>query len=125
MIGYAADDVAKPSLGVDVVQASGLDERVYDSGAAAAFIRAGEQIVFSSEGQRPHCALGGVVKGYGVRDAALPAGIHPLRRSWMGHRDRGVGSTKRRQAVMTMSCELELLLGRPYDLPGCAASADP
>jgi hypothetical protein len=26
---------------------------------------------------------------------------------------------------MTMSCELELLLGRPYDLPGCAASADP
>jgi hypothetical protein len=24
-----------------------------------------------------------------------------------------------------MSCELELLLGRPYDLPGCAASADP
>ena len=41
------------------------------------------------------------------------------------HRDRGVGSTKRWQAVMTMSCELELLLGRPYDLPGCAASADP
>jgi hypothetical protein len=39
VIGYAADDVAKPSLGVDVVQASGLDERVYDSGAAAAFIR--------------------------------------------------------------------------------------
>ena len=32
---------------------------------------------------------------------------------------------KRRQAVLTMSCELELLLGRPYDLPGCAASADP
>ena len=64
MIGYASDDVAKPSLGVDVVQASGLDERVYDSGAAAAFIRAGEQIVFSSEGQRPHCALGGVVSHF-------------------------------------------------------------
>jgi hypothetical protein len=43
----------------------------------------------------------------------------------MGYRDRGVGSTKRWQAVLTMSCELELLLGRPYDLPGCAASADP
>jgi hypothetical protein len=41
------------------------------------------------------------------------------------HRDGGVGSTIRWQAVMTMSCELELLLGRPYDLPGCAASADP
>src|SRR5271154_3769040 len=63
--------------------------------------------------------------GYGARDAAFPAGLHRLRRSWMGHRDRGVGSTKRRQAVMTMSCELELVLGRPYDLPGCAASADP
>jgi hypothetical protein len=36
-----------------------------------------------------------------------------------------LGSTKRRHAVLTMSCELELLLGRPYDLPGCAASADP
>lgn len=38
-------------------------------------------------------------------------------------RDGGVGSTKRRQAVLTMSCELAL--GRPYDLPGCAASANP
>lgn len=24
-----------------------------------------------------------------------------------------------------MSCELELLSGRPFDLPGCAVSADP
>jgi hypothetical protein len=61
VIGYAADDIAKPGLWIDVVEASGLDERVHDSGAAAAFIRAGEQIVFSSEGHRPHCALGGVV----------------------------------------------------------------
>jgi hypothetical protein len=38
---------------------------------------------------------------------------------------RGVGSMKRRQAVLTMSCELALLHGRPYDLPGCAASANP
>ena len=81
--------------------------------------------ILAPERDGPHGALDRIVKGYGVRDAALPAGIHPLRRSWMGHRDRGVGSTKRRQAVMTMSCELELLLGRPYDLPGCAASADP
>ena len=70
-------------------------------------------------------ALRRVVKGYGVCDAALPVGIYRLRRSWTGHRDRGVGSTKRRQAVLTMSYELELLLGRPYDLPGCAARADP
>jgi hypothetical protein len=39
--------------------------------------------------------------------------------------DSGVGSTKRWQAVLSMSCEVALLLGRPYDLPGCAASADP
>jgi hypothetical protein len=32
---------------------------------------------------------------------------------------------KRRQADLTMSCELDLLHGRPYDLPGCAAGADP
>jgi hypothetical protein len=43
----------------------------------------------------------------------------------MSRRDRGAGSTKWRQAVLTMSRELELLLGRPYDLPGCAASAYP
>ena len=92
---------------------------------SAAALGPSEQPRLSAQGQAAQRALGGVVKGYGARDAALPAGLHRLRRSWMGHRDRGVGSTKRRQAVMTMSCELELLLGRPYDLPGCAASADP
>ncbi len=64
VIGYVADDIAKPRLWIDVVQASGLDERIDDSGAAAAFIRAGEQIVLSSEGQRPHCAIGGVVSHF-------------------------------------------------------------
>jgi hypothetical protein len=43
----------------------------------------------------------------------------------MSYRDRGAGSTKRWQAVLSMSCELELLRGRPYDLPGCAVSANP
>ena len=32
----------------------------------------------------------------------------------MDHRDRSVGSSKRRQAVLSMSCELELLHGHPY-----------
>ncbi len=42
-------------------------------------------------------------------------------------RQYGVSSrlTRHRQAVDTMSCELALLVGRPYDLPGCAASANP
>jgi len=34
----------------------------------------------------------------------------------MGYRDRGVVSTKRRQAVLSMSCELELLYQRPREL---------
>ena len=55
----------------------------------------------------------------------LPVTHRRFARTTNLHRDRGVGSTKRRQTVMTMSCELELFLGGPYDLPGCAASADP
>jgi hypothetical protein len=35
----------------------------------------------------------------------------------------GVHATGR--PFRTMSCELELLSGRPLDLPGCAASANP
>ena len=47
---------------------------------------------------RPRSARSAALLKGKVRDAALPVGIHRLRRSWMGHRDRGVGSTKRRQA---------------------------
>ena len=71
----------------------------------------------------------------GARSAALLKGMMLLAPRLDGEsfpvwiatrsRDRGVGSTKRWQAVLTMSCELELLRGRPYDLPGCAVSADP
>jgi len=39
MVGDAGDDVREPSLGIDVIEASGLDERVHDGGSAAAFIR--------------------------------------------------------------------------------------
>jgi hypothetical protein len=38
-------------------------------------------------------ALGGVVKGYGARDAAFPTGICALVKACNGYRDRGVGST--------------------------------
>jgi hypothetical protein len=51
-MGHAADDVAKPGLGVDVVWATGLDEGVRDSGAAAAFIRAGEQVILARANER-------------------------------------------------------------------------
>ena len=115
----------EPGLGIDAIHLGRDNETVHGSCPMAAAIGPAEQPGFSAESNTAQSAFGGIVKGYGARDAALPAGIHRLRRSWMGHRDRGVGSTKRRQAVMSMSCELELLLGRPYDLPGCAASADP
>jgi hypothetical protein len=39
MIGDAGDDVGEPSLGIDVIEATGFDERVQDRGAAAAGVR--------------------------------------------------------------------------------------
>jgi hypothetical protein len=42
MIGYAVDDVWEPGLWIHIVHSRGLDQRVNDGGAAAAFIRAGE-----------------------------------------------------------------------------------
>ena len=66
-----------------------------------------------------------VVKGHAVRDTRF-AMEFPATKTYRWTAGIGdVGSMKRRQADLTMSCELELLHGRPYDLPGCAASADP
>jgi len=39
--------------------------------------------------------------------------------------DRGIGSTEVGRPLLSLSCELVLLSGRPCDQPGCAASADP
>jgi hypothetical protein len=50
MIGDAGDDVGEPSLGVDVVEATSLDERVQDRGPTAARVGAGEQIILAAEG---------------------------------------------------------------------------
>jgi len=33
MVGDAGDDVREPSLGIDVIEAGGLDERVHDRSA--------------------------------------------------------------------------------------------
>ena len=63
----------------------------------------------------------------GMVSTALRFGLAFMSRSRHGLAT-GIGASgarKRRQAVMTMNCEFELLLGRPYDLPGCAANADP
>ena len=58
-----------------------------------------------------------VLKGYGARDAALPAGFHRLRRSWMGHWDRGVRSTKRRQAVLSIAASSSCHSAAPTTCP--------
>ena len=39
--------------------------------------------------------------------------------------DRGIGSTEVGRPLLSLSCELVLLSGRPCDQPGCAASANP
>jgi hypothetical protein len=44
MISDAGDDVGEPGLGIDVIEATSLDERVQDRGATAAGVGAGEQI---------------------------------------------------------------------------------
>ena len=44
------------------------------------------------------------------------------------YRSTGIGALGARMVgrpKYLMSCELELLSGRPFDLPGCAASANP
>ena len=125
MGGDAREDVGEPSLRIDVVELGGRDQSVNGSGATTSFVRAGEGPILSFQGDGPQLAFGGIVKGYGAREAAFPTGIRALVKACNGYRDGGVGSTKRRQAVLSMSCELELLHGRPYDLPGCAASTDP
>ena len=66
-----------------------------------------------------------LLKGMMLSAPRLGGADRSLRSSLFFRPDRSVGSTKRWQAVISMSCELALLLGRPYDLPGCAASADP
>jgi hypothetical protein len=125
MLGDTGQHVGEPSLRIDIVHFCCDDDAVHGGGAPSAAIGAREEPRLSAEGDTAQGAFRRIVKGYGARDAAFPTGIRALVKACNGYRDRGVGSTKRRQAVLSMSCELELLHGRPYDLPGCAASADP
>ena len=122
MIGDAREDVGEPGLRIDIVELRGLDQRVDDGRALPAAIGPAEQPCLATERNAAERALCGVVKGHSARDAQVSPACRYGNRD---HRDRGAGSKKWRQAVLTMSCEFELLLGRPYDLPSCAASANP
>jgi len=83
MVGDAGEDVGEPGLGIDVAEATGLDQRVRDRRPLATAIGAAEQPRFAPEryaAQRPFC---GVVReanrSHPVR--ALPDGYgKPCRR---------------------------------------------
>ena len=53
--------VCQPALRVDVIELAGLDERVADGCAFAAFLGAEKQIVLSANRYGPHGALCGIV----------------------------------------------------------------
>ena len=57
----ASKDIGEPGLRINVVELRALDQRVDDSGALAAAIRAAEQPCLATERNAAHRALGGVV----------------------------------------------------------------
>ena len=89
MGGDAREDVGEPSLRIDVVELGGRDQSVNGSGATTSFVRAGEGPILSFQGDGPQLAFGGIVKGYGAREAAFPTGIRALVKACNGYRDGG------------------------------------
>ena len=61
MIRHSGDDVGEPGVGIDVVEATGLDEGIHGGGAPTAAVGACERPVASSDCHGPQHALGGVV----------------------------------------------------------------
>lgn len=61
MISDAGEDAAKVPLRVESAELGSLDEGEDAGGTLAAFVRAGEEPVLASEGDRADAALGGVV----------------------------------------------------------------
>jgi hypothetical protein len=67
----------------------------------------------------------GLLTGMRITVPARPARTALVLAYGVTIRDKGTGSTSVGRPICTMSRELVLLAGRPYDLPGCAVSADP
>ena len=61
MVGDAGKNVAQVSLRIEAIHLDGLDEGVHRSGAHAAGIGAGKEIILSREGEGPDRPLDGVV----------------------------------------------------------------
>ena len=74
-IGDTRESVGEPSLGIDVVEATGRDHRQHDGGAVGAALRTGEGPVSASESYAAQGSFRRVVKGYGARGAAIWAGV--------------------------------------------------
>jgi hypothetical protein len=68
MIRQSGEHVHEPSLRIDIVEFGGLDQRVDGGGAMAAFVRACEGPVLSSDRDAAHGPLGRVV---GHAEAAI------------------------------------------------------
>ena len=61
MIRHSGDDIGEVGVGIDVVEATGLDEGIHGGGALTAAIGACERPIASSDCHGPQHALGGVV----------------------------------------------------------------
>src|SRR5512143_3900838 len=113
--GDAGEHVAEVGFGIEAVELGGLDQGIEGSGAITAGVGPGKKVVLPAEGQRPDLPFGGVVIWHVSprrlrRSGQEPASpLYALGRPGTG----GVGSTHGGQAELTMSCELELLSGRP------------
>lgn len=61
MIGDAGQDVGEVGFGIVAVEPGGLGDGVEGGGAAAAVVGAGEEPVFSAQGERADGSFGGIV----------------------------------------------------------------
>jgi len=52
-VGNACKDISEPSLGIDVIQPRGRDEREHDSCPVSTAIRTGEEPCLSAASHRP------------------------------------------------------------------------
>ena len=68
MIGNTGDDVGERGMGIDIIEAAGLDQRIYDRGPFAAAIGACKHPVLAADGHGSDEPLGGVV---GQTDPAI------------------------------------------------------
>jgi hypothetical protein len=73
MILQSCEDIGEPGLRVDVVELCGLDQRVDSSGAAAAFVGAGERPVVSADRNKVGTLVKKGTLTYETRCRAAPA----------------------------------------------------